>query len=72
MILYPNPVNNSLTVLKNRGASLEVYNQLGKLVLNEEIAGDQYSVSLNQLPDGFYVVRLLKDGGVHSYKVIKE
>ncbi len=72
MILYPNPVNNSLTVLKNRGASLEVYNQLGKLVLNEEIAGDQYSVSLNQLPDGFYVVRILKDGGVHSYKVIKE
>jgi len=70
--LYPNPVKDKLTITNSNGAHLQVYNQLGRMVIEEIIKSDQYKVSMTDLQSGFYVLRVANDGVLKNYKVIKE
>lgn len=72
IVIYPNPVQDRFTITNSSDADLEVYNQIGRLVLKENVQSDRYTVSMAALKPGFYIVRVLKDGFAGSFKVIKE
>jgi len=69
-ILYPNPVDDVLNILDNEGAQLRVINQAGKVVLQSEITSNQHRESFSDIAPGIYVVQLLKDEKVRSYRVV--
>lgn len=73
-IAYPNPGNNVLnirTALQN--AHVEVYNSLGRLVLNLELLENVTTINTNSWPSGTYIWKVMSNGKeVESGKWIKQ
>lgn len=69
--VFPNPTTDRLTVQSNYDLeNVEVFNILGQSVLREK--GNVNSISLENLPDGMYEVRMeLEQGGFAIEKVFK-
>ena len=60
--LYPNPASNFLTIdTKIAVTDVEIYNNLGQLVLRESF---ESVIDLTELATGLYAVRLLNEGTV--------
>lgn len=77
--LYPNPVSGILNVYlplaENTAISLGLYNVMGQKVFssNEEInALQQFTVDMNALAKGIYILRIESEGSVWKEKVVKE
>src|SRR5690606_38369724 len=57
--VYPNPVNDLLTVSYTEDiSSIEIYNIVGQLVLVKDINAAEAQISLAQLPTGTYLVKI--------------
>lgn len=73
-IAYPNPGKDMLnirTALQN--ARVEVYNSLGRLVLNLELLENVTTINTNSWPSGTYIWKVMSNGKVtESGKWIKE
>ena len=69
-LIYPNPADNVIHIRIQEtlepGASIEIYNSLGKLMLREEFEGNhsnnELSIPVRELGHGLYYVRLLNSG----------
>jgi len=80
LIVFPNPVVDvvSITIPKGRITNnIEIYNSSGKLVLSKDVAlyslSDQVvSLSLSELDQGLYVIKLLIDNKSVCHKFIKK
>ncbi len=74
-IIYPNPAKDHLTVrvslLKN-DASVQIYNSLGRLVINKNLTNTVTTISLRGLCDGMYYVRVKNGQQITIQKIIKE
>lgn len=76
---YPNPVKNIMTVQLgkiNSNASLRVVNMNGivlkNVALNEGQANSTFSVNLESLPTGMYLLQLNDGQEVHTQRFIKD
>ena len=61
MILYPNPVSTNLTLqVKNEmiGSDFVVFDALGKVVLRDKILSNNQDISVNNLSNGNYILRV--------------
>lgn len=64
--IYPNPVTGSkvyISTERNQLKEVEVYNVLGKLVLNTQITGKELDVS--ELTPGIYILKI-KEGNTQA------
>ena len=65
--IFPNPADNSIIIGfldKNfRNADAIIYTMDGKFVRKSELDSDHTSLSLNNLPSGSYIVRVLDKKG---------
>jgi hypothetical protein len=71
--LYPNPVQNILTIQTKGKVTIEVlqiYDALGRLVLEKEGLIDEMDVS--SLSSGLFVVKIKTENGISTQKLIKE
>ena len=75
--LYPNPTDGNINLvmgetLKGK-AFLEVFNLLGKRVINQQAShlyqGETISLDLSKLPSGLYIIKLSTENGCYSKKV---
>jgi PKD repeat protein/Leucine-rich repeat (LRR) protein len=76
MSVFPNPVNNNLTVVFDKKLSdteggtsqLELYNLQGQLIKQQplEAGFDETKVSMQQLPVGVYMISLRQNGQIIS------
>ena len=60
--IVPNPVNESFTIQSNREMeelSIDIYNSLGKLILNKKIQSQEAIETAFQLPPGIYLVKVV-------------
>ncbi|RZJ69644.1 S8 family serine peptidase [Flavobacterium sp.] len=72
--IWPNPVKNTIHFeLPNHSetAKLEVYNQLGQLVLSKNIEAQQSDLDCSELASGIYVYSFVTSGARQSGKFIK-
>nr|MBC8490308.1 T9SS type A sorting domain-containing protein [Bacteroidota bacterium] len=71
--LYPNPVENMLTIEELDGANkIEVYNVVGKLVKTvDKISTPVVTINTADLTSGIYFVTVHNNGSVQSTKFIK-
>ncbi|AEH01852.1 T9SS type A sorting domain-containing protein [Lacinutrix sp. 5H-3-7-4] len=60
--IFPNPGNNEMNIniptLSDESLSLEVFDVLGKRVLNENLSGLQTTIDISKWKSGMYLVRL--------------
>jgi Secretion system C-terminal sorting domain len=73
--LYPNPASSyvyiSLKDASQIGALLEVYNQMGQIVMATRVTQESFQLNISGLAGGLYFVRLGNSGGQESLKFIK-
>ncbi|MGQ1784467.1 galactose-binding domain-containing protein [Saccharicrinis sp. GN24d3] len=72
IMIYPNPASSFFTIKDNIGATFEVYNSLGRLVLGNAVESNQYRVDIQDLTSGIYLVKINNRGEVSNHKVIKQ
>jgi hypothetical protein len=66
VVLYPNPVRSDLNVVftgMNEVKSLGIYNLIGKQVSAYKVNGTSASVSMDNMPSGIYMLRLMDGQG---------
>ncbi len=67
--VYPNPANNVLNVANAENENIEIYNMLGKLVVNVNNASANQSIDVSSLANGTYFVKV--NGEVFKFNVVK-
>lgn len=72
--LYPNPATEKLNFSTSEVVEkLEIYNVIGKQVLQANIKSDFASVAVNQLEKGVYIIKLYSEkGSVYSQSFVKK
>ena len=71
--MYPNPVNNSLTIDANSSIQkVSVYNILGQEVMSVSPKSNSTTLQTSSLQKGVYMVRTDIDGNISTSKIIKE
>lgn len=74
--IYPNPSNGLITLIVTdvtKVMSLEVYDAIGKRVVNKEITMNETQINLSELANGIYSYRLVNANGfVSQGKLIKQ
>jgi hypothetical protein len=70
--IYPNPVSESFKIIGlNERADLVIIDLNGKVVFNKQIRENE-SVSVEELPKGMYIVRIVTSAGSVERKLVKE
>jgi hypothetical protein len=73
--LYPNPASSYVSIsLKDAsqvGALLEVYNQMGQIVMATRVTQESFQLNISALAGGLYFVRLGSSGGQECLKFVK-
>ncbi|WP_082050815.1 carbohydrate-binding protein [Neotamlana sedimentorum] len=56
--LYPNPVGNSINIINAQGASVSMFNVLGKQVLQKNIQSNSDLINMSGLKSGIYFAKI--------------
>ncbi|MCS7074303.1 MAG: T9SS type A sorting domain-containing protein, partial [Bacteroidia bacterium] len=68
MRLYPNPVNDFITIQVNEQSQYEIFNQFGVVLKAGEVNKNTTKLSVNELPVGIYWVRILSSQGNYAFQ----
>ena len=60
--IFPNPVENQLTI-KNGEGIITIYNLLGQLLLQKNNTQSSVSINVSDLPNGQYFIHITKSNG---------
>lgn len=70
-VLYPNPATDKLQILNCIGSTIEIYNELGKMVLKNIIEQARQTIDITGLKPGVYFVRVNNNGTTINEKLVK-
>lgn len=72
LIIYPNPTSRMLNIKsKNEISSIEIYDFNGRLLISQVVGGKEVKVSLEVLPKGVYLIRVIGQEISFMRKVVK-
>lgn len=71
LAVYPNPCQDKITVEAGEAFQLTAYNQLGALVLKQELNPGKTNIDISALSKGVYVIRAAGRAGTIINKLIK-
>jgi len=72
---YPNPFSDNINIqfTDSDFAELNIYNTIGKLILNKNIEGlKSININTENLAKGIYILQLHNDSKINSYRIIKK
>ena len=73
LVMYPNPVNDWLVIESTESVrQCEIYNLAGQLVKTIENNSERMEISVESLPSGTYLLRLVADKFVTKNKFVKK
>ena len=72
-LIYPNPVNDKLTV-EAQGAigTVEIYNLMGAMVYSQKNCANKVEINTADLQSGIYFIRLMNDKVSETRRFVKE
>ncbi|MEZ4930417.1 MAG: T9SS type A sorting domain-containing protein [Chitinophagales bacterium] len=72
--VYPNPTSNKVFIssLETNLTHLAVYSMTGKLILSTDLNTKKTEISFSELPKGVYLLKVMSDSKVNTYKVVRE
>ncbi len=68
--IYPNPANQILTVSNAQGAVVMIYNNSSVLVKKQTLTTNN-ELDVSSLQPGLYIIRLIVNGKIYTYKFVK-
>ncbi len=73
VLLYPNPVNDFLTIKLPyyTNAEASIYNILGKKIMNKSFSGVSNQIDISNLKSGIYLVNITSENSSVTKKVVK-
>lgn len=71
LIIYPNPANDKLNLTNAVGCKVEIFDISGKIILSKNISEINSSLDVSELVNGFYFIRIEKNGAVSNLKFVK-
>jgi len=72
IMVYPNPTSDILNIENGVGASVGIYNTLGRLVYNTNVLNNKQTIDLSEFSTGIYFLRMNNKGNVTTRKVLKQ
>jgi hypothetical protein len=73
LVLYPNPVNDKLTVEAQEAiGTVEIYNLMGAMVYNQKNCGNKVEINTADLQSGIYFIHMMNDKVSETRKFVKE
>lgn len=70
--IFPNPVFNVLHINNGIGGNIEIYDSLGKSILNENMLTNKESMDTSNLKSGLYFVKFKTDKGTFYKTIVKK
>ena len=74
--VYPNPVNDILTVylpeLPDEKTYISIYNNTGKLIIRQSIGNSTETINLNYIPAGLYILKLTNEKQIITKRFLKK
>ena len=72
-LIYPNPVNNKLTIEAEQAlGTVEIYNLMGALVYSQKDCANKVEINTSDLPTGIYFIRMTNDKTSEARRFVKE
>jgi hypothetical protein len=71
-LVYPNPASDYLFIQGENGSAVKLINSLGTVLQSVYIHDRQALFSLQDLPEGLYIIQITRDLQVLNYKIIKQ
>ena len=68
--VFPNPANDKLHFEVANGSVIQLINMLGTVVQNVLVSDKHFTMDIHQLPEGMYMVKIVKDDFVSLHKII--
>ena len=74
--IYPNPAKDIITIelnnlfLKNKKIKVSIYNNIGKLISEQEICQQKFDINISGFTKGVYVFKLVSDSKTMLKKII--
>lgn len=73
VLLYPNPVGEQLNIETAESINtLEIYNMAGVKVYSQTQCGNKVEISMKEMPNGVYFVRITTNNSTETTKFVKE
>ena len=71
--LYPNPVNDKLTIeAESALGTVEIYNLMGALVYSQKGCANKVEINTSELQSGIYFIRMTNDNASETRRFVKE
>ena len=71
--LYPNPVNDKLTIEAEAAlGTVEIYNLMGALVYSQKGCANKVEINTSDLQSGIYFIRMTNDNASETRRFVKE
>lgn len=75
IIAYPIPVKNILTIVLNQklenDATIQLYNTIGRLVVNDKIKSNKQTFNISKLPSGLYLLKVSNSNKSTVKRIVK-
>jgi hypothetical protein len=72
-VIYPNPVNDKLTVEAQEAiGTVEIYNLMGAMVYSQKNCTNKVEINTTDLQSGIYFIRLTNDKVSETRRFVKE
>lgn len=68
--VYPNPTIGMLIVEADLLQNIEVFDNIGRIILRKENCSEKENVDLSGFPKGVYTIKLITENGVGTKKVV--
>lgn len=69
--LYPNPAHNTINITGADNATVTISNILGEQLIQLDNTQNITTININSLPQGTYMVRILRNGQATTHKFIR-
>lgn len=71
--MYPNPASDKVMIESEVNVNrYDIYNVTGALVMSNEVNAETFTVNVEALPAGSYIIRLTSDGMIQNRSFIKK
>ncbi len=72
--LFPNPVYDKLTITspENTNPKVEIYSLLGQKLFSSILKDENTNIDVSNFQNGIYLVLLISETGIDTYKIIKK
>ena len=75
IVCYPNPSKNFIRLRSTNNVKINdctLLNQLGQIILQEQINANTIELNLNTIPNGIYTLKITTAAGIQFEKIIKQ